>query len=247
MSKLVWDQTGKRYYGTGVSKTVLFPQKTDGTYDTGAAWSGVTSIALKPDGAEPKELYADNIKYAVLRSAETLGFTIEAYTFPDEWAKCDGSYEPQGANGVFIQQQPRQAFGLCFRSEIGSDTMTDANAGYKLYLIWNATASPSDNTFETINDSPDAETMSWECSTTAVSLDGYKPLCSMMLDTTRMDATAKANLAVLEARLYGTDADAETSTEGTAPSMPTPAQVISIMTTGASTDGDSEEHDPDNP
>lgn len=232
MSKLIWDQTGKRYYGTGVSKTVLFPQKSDGSYDDGAAWSGVTSINLNPDGAEANELYADNIKYAVLRSAETLGFTIEAYTYPDEWSRCDGSYEPEGVKGVYIGQQPRQAFGLCFRSEIGSDTMTDANAGYKLYLIWNATASPSDYDFETINDSPDAQTMSWECTTTAVSLDGYKPVCSIMLDTTRMDTTTREHLAVLEDYIYGKDADAQNQIEATAAAMPTPAQVIEIMKNG---------------
>lgn len=232
MSKLIWDQTGKRYYGTGVSKTVLFPQESDGTYEDGAAWSGVTSISLNPDGAEPNELYADNIKYAVLRSAETLGFSIEAYTYPNEWSQCDGSYELEGTKGVYIGQQPRKAFGLCFRTEIGSDTMTDANAGYKLYLIWNATASPSDSQFDTINDSPDAGTMSWECTTTAVSLNGYKPVCSIMLDTTRMDSTALEHLAVLEDYIYGKDADTQAQIQATDPTMPTPAQVVSIMTTG---------------
>lgn len=241
MSKLIWDQTGKRFYETGVSKTVLFPQKADGTYDDGVAWSGITNITLSPDGAEANELYADNIKYAVLRSAETLGMTIEGYTYPDEWARCDGSYTPEGAKGVFIGQQPRQAFGICFRSEIGSDTMTDANAGYKLHLVWNATASPSDRAYDTINDSPDAQTMSWECDTTAVSLNGYKPVCSIELDTTRMDETTLGYLAKLEEYLYGTDAvegDSEANppveaSEGTAAKLLTPDQVIKVMTTGS--------------
>lgn len=240
MSKLVWDQTGKKFYETGVSKTVLFPQKADGSYDDGVAWSGVTNITLSPDGAEPNELYADNIKYAVLRSAETLGMTIEAYTYPDEWARCDGSYTPEGVKGVFIGQQPRQAFGICFRSEIGSDTMTDANAGYKLHIVWNATASPSDRAYDTINDSPDAQTMSWECDTTAVNINltGYKPVCSIELDTTRMDATTLANLAKLEEYLYGTDAveaDPENqieASEGTAARLLTPDQVVNVMKTG---------------
>jgi len=233
MSKLIWDQTGKRFYETGVSKTVLYPQNTDGTYANGVAWSGVTNISLSPDGAEPNELYADNIKYAVLRSAETLGFTIEAYTFPDEWSRCDGSYSPEGVKGVYIGQQPRQAFGICFRSEVGSDTMTDANAGYKLHLIWNATASPSDRSYDTINDSPDAETMSWECDTTSVAVTGYKSTCSMEIDTTRMTSTELDHLEVLESLLYGTDG--EGSSEGTTARMLTPDQVIKVMTDGSLT------------
>ena len=234
MSKLTWDVTGTRYYETGVSKVVLFPQNTDGTYASGVAWSGVTNITLSPDGAEPNELYADNIKYAVLRSAETLGLSIEAYTYPEEWAACDGQATPADTAGVYIGQQPRKAFGLCFRTEIGSDTATDANAGYKLHIVWNASASPSERAYDTINDSPDAQTMSWDCTTTAVNLSSsYKPVCSIELDSTKMSTTTAGYLTTLEGILYGTDGEGNNS--GTSSTLLTPAQVVSVMTTGSYT------------
>ena len=227
MSKLAWDQTGTRFYETGVSKGVLYVQNSAGGYEKGVAWNGLTSVSENPDGAEPNDLYADNIKYASLISAETFGATIEAYTYPEEFAVCDGSYTPSGATGLYIGQQPRRAFGFCYRSEVGNDTMTDADDGYKLHIIYNATASPSDKSYETINDSPDAITFSWEVTTTPVEvgIDGIKPTATITIDTTKLAAEGKTNLAALEAILYGSD-----SAE---PSLPDPKTVISYITTGA--------------
>lgn len=227
MSKLTWDSTGTRYYETGVSKGVLFVQKDDGTYDDGVAWNGLISVSENPDGAEPNDLYADNIKYASLRSAETFGATIEAYTYPEEFAACDGSYTPTGATGVYIGQQPRKAFGFCYRTEVGNDTMSESDDGYKLHIIYNATASPSEKSYETINDSPDAITFSWDVTTTPVALTtaGIKPTATIVIDSTKLDNTAKGYLTTLEGVLYG-----GTSTD---PTLPTPDQVISYMTTGA--------------
>ena len=227
MSKLAWDQTGTRFYETGVSKGVLYGQKSAGGYEKGVAWNGLTSVSENPDGAGPNDLYADNIKYASLISAETFGATIEAYTYPEEFAVCDGSYTPSGATGLYIGQQPRRAFGFCYRTEVGNDTMTDADDGYKLHIIYNATASPSDKSYETINDSPDAITFSWEVTTTPVEvgIDGIKPTATITIDTTKLSAEGKTNLAALEAILYGSD-----SAE---PSLPDPKTVISYITTGA--------------
>lgn len=225
MSKLVWDATGTRFYETGVSKGVLYTQKTDGTYNNGVAWNGLTGVSESPDGAEPNDLYADNIKYASLRSAETFGCTIEAYTYPDEFAECDGSYE--AAAGVHVGQQPRKAFGFCYRTEVGNDTMTETDDGYKLHIIYNCTASPSEKSYETINDSPDAITFSWEVTTTPVEvgIDGVKPTATIIIDSTKLTEQAKTYLATLEGILYGS-ANSE-------PTLPNPKTVISYMTTGA--------------
>ena len=227
MSKLIWDATGQRFYETGVSKGVLFVQKSDGTYEKGVAWNGLTSVSENPDGAEPNDLYADNIKYASLISAETFGATIEAYTYPEEFAVCDGSYSPSGAVGVYIGQQPRRAFGFCYRTEVGNDTMTDTDDGYKLHIIYNATASPSDKSYETINDSPDAITLSWEITTTPIEtgIDGVKPTATITIDTTKLSEGGKENLKKLEETLYGNDTKE--------PSLPTPKEVIEQMTATA--------------
>lgn len=204
MAKLVWDKAGEHFFETGVSKGVLYVQKSDGTYDNGVVWNGLTSVSESPDGAEPNDLWADNTKYATLRSAETFGGTIEAYTYPDEFAQCDGSYVPVA--GVYVGQQTRKAFGFCFRTEVGSDTMNfDGDEGYKLHIIYNATASPSEKSYETVNDSPDAITLSWEITTTPVSVTGQKPTSTITIDTTKLDAEGKAALASLEAILYGSD------------------------------------------
>lgn len=226
MSKLVWDASGSRYFETGVSHGVLYPQKSDGTYDNGVAWNGLTSVSESPDGAEPNDLYADNIKYASLRSAETFGATIEAYTFPDEFYECDGS-APVGTGGVYVGQQSRRPFGFCYRTEVGSDTLAfDSDEGYKLHIIYNATVSPSDRSYETVNDSPDAITLSWEMTTTPVNvtLTGHtlKPTSTITIDTTKLDAKGKTNLATLEAMLYGSD-NAE-------PTLPDPSTVLATMT-----------------
>ena len=216
MSKLVWDATGKRFYETGVDRGVLYVQKADGTYDNGVVWNGLTGVTESPDGAEANDLWADNIKYATLRSTETFGATIEAYTYPDEFAECDGSvvYSP----GVYIGQQSRKPFGFCFCSQIGNDTATEDDDGYKLHIIYNATASPSERSYETINDSPDAMTFSWEITTTPIAVAGYKPVSEIIIDSTKCDKTKLTTLLDL---LYGTE-----NSEST---LPTPATVLSTM------------------
>lgn len=231
MSALVWDATGQRFYETGVSHGVLYPQKSDGTYNSGVAWNGLTGVTESPDGAEPNDIYADNIKYASIRSAETFGGTIEAFTYPDEFAECDGSYTV--VPGVYIGQQSRKPFGFCYRTEVGNDTQSEEDDGYKLHIIYNATASPSEKSYETINDSPDAITFSWEITTTPVPVTGKKPTSQITIDTTKLDATGKANLKTLEATLYGG--------ENTEPTLPSPDRVMAIMT--ATNDSDDEGDD----
>lgn len=225
MAKITWDDTGKRFYETGVDRGVLYPLKSDGTYDKGVAWNGLTSVSESPEGAEPTDLWADNIKYATLYSAETFGGTIEAYTFPDEFAKCDGSYTP--VDGVYFGQQERQAFGFCYRTKVGNDVGLDS---YKLHLIYNAKASPSEKSYETVNDSPDAITMSWEITTVAVPVEGkddLKPLSTIIIDKSKLDSDGLTALATLENTLYGTNAgDNVTATE---PTLPTPAQVLGMF------------------
>lgn len=199
MAALIWDKTGERYFETGVDHGVLYPQKADGTYDDGVVWNGLTAVTESPDGAEPNDLYADNIKYASLRSAETFGATIEAYTYPEEFAECDGSAAM--STGVYIGQQTRKPFGFSYRTLVGNDTATDTDDGYKLHIIYNATASPSEKNYETVNDSPDAITMSWEIDTTPVPVTGKKPTATITIDSTKCDAT---KLKALEDILYGT-------------------------------------------
>lgn len=196
--KLVWDEIGKRTYETGVDHGVLYLQE-NGKYPKGVAWSGLTSISENPSGAEDTPLYADNMKYLNLKSAEELGITIECYTYPDEWKKCDGTAEL--APGVNLGQQRRVSFGLSYRTRIGNDT-ENADFGYKLHLIYGCSASPSTETFETINDSPSANTFSYEISTTPVPVDGFKPVASVEIDSTTVDPEA---LVKLEQILYGTE------------------------------------------
>lgn len=216
MAKLVWDETAHRLYETGVSKGVIYPMTSAGAYSTGVAWNGLTAVTESPSGAESNPLYADNIKYLDLRSAEDFGATVEAYTYPDEFAECDGS--KQVADGVSIGQQPRKSFGLCYQTILGNDTELD-DYGYKLHLIYGCTASPSEKNYQTINDSPEAITFSWELTTTPVSVTGYKPTAHLEIDSTKVDAT---KLATLEAMLYGTASDD--------PSFPLPDAVISMLT-----------------
>lgn len=219
MAALVWDKTAERFYETGVDHGVLYVQKANGTYDTGVVWNGLTAVTEKPDGAEPNDLYADNIKYASLRSAETFGATIEAYMYPEEFAQCDGSAAV--ATGVYIGQQKRKPFGFCYRTLIGNDTATDEDDGYMLHIIYNATASPSEKNHETVNDSPDAITMSWDLDTTPVAFEdypNYKPTATITINSTKCDAT---KLKTLEDTLYGT-ANAE-------PTLPSPDDVIDIF------------------
>ena len=216
MSALVWDQTTQKLYETGVDRGVIYPV-TNNAYGTGVAWNGLTAVNESPSGAEPSDIYADNTKYLTLRSAETFGATIEAYTYPDEFAECDGS--AQVATGVTIGQQPRKSFGLCYRTLVGNDT-DGQDHGYKLHLIYGCTASPSEKSYQTVNDSPEAITFSWEVSTTPVNVEGHKPTAQLIVDSTKVDA---AKLATLEAQLYGG--------ESAEPKLPTPAEVIAIFAT----------------
>lgn len=231
MSKLVWDAAGEKIYETGDKKGVLYPgfDTKAKKFGTGVAWNGLTAVTESPSGADEQPFYADDIKYGSLRGAEDFGFTVEAYTYPDEWAECDGS-----ANiiaGVAVGQQKRKPFGFSYVTTVGNDE-TGLDYGYKLHLIYNATASPSEKSYQTQNDSPEAITMSWECTTnpiavTAVDADGntLKPVASITIDTTKLDEQGKKNLATLESKLYGSD-EAE-------PELPLPDDVFTIMKTPA--------------
>ena len=219
MSKLVWDKTGERFYETGVNQGVLYPQGVNGTYPKGVAWNGLTAVTESPTGAEATPLYADNIKYLNLISAEEFGATIEAYTYPDEFAQCDGSSEI--VDGVTIGQQSRKAFGLSYKTKLGNDVDGDDH-GYKLHIIYGATAAPSEKGYATINDSPEAITFSWEVTTTPVSVTGFKPTASIVIDSTKAD---KTKLTALETILYGS-----TETEAR---LPLPDEVATLMGAGA--------------
>lgn len=215
MAKIVWDQTGERLYETGVRNGVLYVQES-GAYPKGVAWNGLTAVTESPSGAEASPLYADDIKYLNLISNEEFGATIEAYTYPDEFAECDGSSSL--ATGVMIGQQARKTFGLCYRTTIGNDT--DGNDhGYKLHIIYGALAAPSEKAYATINDSPEAITFSWEITTTPVNVTGAKPTASITIDSTKADPT---KLADLEKILYG-DTEAEAR-------LPLPDEIKTLMT-----------------
>lgn len=219
MAKLLWDQSGDRTYETGTDRGVVFPMGTDGGYENGVAWNGLTSVSENPSGAEPNPLYADNIKYLNLISAEEFGATIEAYTYPPEFALCDGSAEI--APGVTIGQQVRKKFGLSYRTTIGNDIRGN-DYGYKIHLIYNATAQPSQKAYQTINESPDAVTFSWEISTEPMEIPGFRPSASITIDSTKVPA---AKLAALEDLLYGT-ATKESS-------LPLPAALITLFAEAA--------------
>lgn len=215
MSKLAWDQTGERLYETGVKQGVLYLPDEKGVYNTGVAWNGLTAVTESPSGAEATALYADDIKYLNLMSTEEFGATIEAYTYPEEFAECDGSASI--ATGVYIGQQPRKTFGMSYRTTLGNDTESN-DYGYKLHLIYGAQAAPSEKAYATINDSPEAVTFSWEVTTTPVSVAGFKPTASVTIDSTKVD---EAKLAALEAILYGSD--------DTEPRLPLPDEVATLM------------------
>lgn len=203
MSKLVWDADAERLYETGTSKGVLYPRSDNGSYPNGHAWNGLTGVTESPSGAEPTDLYADNMKYLTMRSAEDLGATITAYTYPDEWNQCDGSAEI--ADGMTIGQQSRRSFGLSYQTVVGNDVAGN-DYGYKIHLLYGATASPSERAYQTINDSPEAIEFSWELTTTPVAVTGYKPTALVTIDSTNFKTEeAKARLQALEDILYGTD------------------------------------------
>ena len=201
MAKLVWDETGKRTFETGVDHGVLYPIADNGKYGTGVAWNGLTSITESPSGAEPTNLYADNIKYLTLLSAEDFGGTINAYTYPDEFELCDGTAELEP--GVTIAQQPRRVFGLVYRTKIGNDTKGQ-DAGYKIHTIYGALASPSEKTRDTINESPSAVEFSWTFTTTPVNVTGHSATAHLTIDSTKLTAD---KLQKLEDALFGTEED----------------------------------------
>lgn len=215
MSKLVWDKTGERYYETGVKNGVLYPQGEGGVYNKGVAWNGLTAVTESPSGAEATALYADDIKYLNLMSAEEFGATVEAYTYPDEFAECDGSASL--VPGVTIGQQTRKAFGLCYRTVLGNDVKNN-EYGYKLHMIYGALAAPSEKSYASINDSPEAITFSWELTTTPVAVEGFKPTASLTIDSTKADP---AKLAALEAILYGSESEE--------PRLPLPDEIAELM------------------
>lgn len=224
MSKaLVWDQTGQKFYETGVKNVALYVQDDKGAYPVGVAWNGVTAINESPSGAEATPLYADDIKYLELRSAEEFGASVEAYTYPDEFAQCDGSGEI--ATGVVIGQQNRKAFGLAYKTTLGND-VKENDFGYKLHIIYGAKAAPSEKAYATINDSPEAITFSWELTTTPVAVEGFKPTATITIDSTKVDPT---KLADLEKILFG---DAETE-----PRLPLPNEIAQLMKDEANTEG----------
>lgn len=217
MSKIVWDAVGEHTFETGVRNGVLYLKDAEGAYNTGVAWNGLTSVSESPEGAEATDLYADDIKYLTLMSAENFKATIEAYTYPVEFEECDGSASI--AKGVVIGQQTRKPFGLCYRTSIGNDT--DGNEhGYKLHIVYGCQASPSEKQYSTINDSPEAITFSWEVNTTPVNVTGKKPTATLIIDSTKAD---KAKLTALEAILYGS--------EQTEPRLPLPDEIATLMTT----------------
>lgn len=225
MSKITWDNTGERLYETGVKNCVLYPFGTEGTYGKGVAWNGITGITESPSGAEATALYADDIKYLNLMSAEDFGATLEAYTFPKEFAQCDGSATI--AKGVTIGQQKRKMFGLCYRTTLGNDTESN-DYGYKLHIVYGCLAAPSERAYATINDSPEAITMSWTISTTPVSVEGFKPTAHLEIDSTTSDPT---KLAALETILYGKDPSTDGGNDGEDARLPLPAEIVTTMGT----------------
>lgn len=214
MSKLVWDKSGERFYETGVKQVALYKQ-VSGAYPAGVAWNGVTAFTESPSGAEPTPLYADDIKYLNLMSNEEFGATIEAYTYPDEFAECDGSAELVA--GVMIGQQARKAFGLVVKTTLGNDVEGNA-LGYKLHLVYGLLASPSEKAYATINDSPEAITFSWELTSTPVEVTGFKPTSIITIDSTKVDAD---KLAALEEVLYGSESEEA--------KLPLPDEVATLM------------------
>ena len=223
MAKLVWDEAGKHIYETGVSKGVLYVMSnTPGTYEKGVAWNGLSSVSESPTGAEVSAIYADNIKYLNLRSREEFEGSIEAYTYPDEFMACDGSASPENAKGFVVGQQDRKTFAFCYQTKVGNDL--NPEAGYKIHIIYGALASPSERSYETVNDSPEAMTFSWDITTTPVAVTGFKPTAHVELDSTKIE---KTKLEKIEAKLYGTD---EPSGE---PTLLMPDEIIGMLTAAA--------------
>lgn len=224
MAKVVWDKTGERFYETGVDHGVLYPIQEGGLYNKGVAWNGLVSVSESPSGAESTAVYADNIKYLNLLSAEEFGATVEAYTYPDEFAECDGSTIV--TPGLTIGQQSRKMFGLCYRTMIGND-VDGQEHGYKLHLIYGCQASPSEKGYQTINDSPEAITFSWEVTTTPVNVTGHKATACLTIDSTKVNPE---KLTALEEILYGKDPTEPEGMDGVEPRLPLPDEVITLLT-----------------
>jgi hypothetical protein len=215
MAKLIFDKTGERFFETGVNKGVLYVQDAQGAYPQGVAWNGLTAVTESPSGAEATPLYADNIKYLNLMSTEEFGATVEAYTYPDAFAACNG--EMSVAEGVSVGQQTRKAFGMSYQTKIGND-IEGTELGYKIHIIYNALAAPSEKAYATINDSPEAITFSWELSTTPVEVSGGKPTATLVIDSTKVSAEA---LAAVEAALYGTESEEA--------HLPLPDEIVALV------------------
>lgn len=217
MSKIVWDKTGERLYETGVDRGVLYMLQEDNTYGAGVPWNGLVSVSESPSGAEASPVYADNTKYLNMISVEEFGASVEAYMYPDEFAECDGTAEI--TKGVYIGQQSRKTFGMSYRTKIGNDVLGD-ELGYKIHLIYGAKASPSEKSYQTVNDSPEAMTLSWELTTTPINVTGFKPTATVTIDSTKVDA---AKLKALEDILYGTESEEAR--------MPLPDELVTIIGT----------------
>lgn len=217
MAKLLWDKIGERFYETGVSRGVLYVANRQGGYTSGVAWNGLTQVAENPSGAEATPVYADDIKYLNLMSAEEFGATIEAYTYPDEFSECDGSASIVA--GVTIGQQARKQFGFCYRTKIGNDVEGDA-LGYKLHIVYNCQAAPSGKTYGSVNETPEAITFSWEVTTTPIVVEGYKPTATLVIDSTKVKP---ATLKAVEDKLYGTTEDE--------PTLPSLEELIKLVKT----------------
>lgn len=228
MAKIIWDADTQHFYETGVKNCVLYV-KGDSGYETGVAWNGITGITESPSGAEPTALWADDQKYLNLISAEEFGATVEAYTYPDKFAECDGSAEIGNAgSGVMIGQQPRKNFAIAYKTQIGNDVKS--NLGYKLHIIYGATATPSEKSYSTINDSPEAITFSWTLNTVPVQVEGMKPTSLLTIDSTKI---TEAKLTEIENSLFGTDPvkgeSGEIITEGTDPTLLMPDDIVDIL------------------
>lgn len=227
MSKIKWDAQGKHFFETGVSNGVLYPMSsTPGVYEKGVAWNGLTSVQESPEGAEASAIYADNIKYLNLLSVEEFKATIEAFTYPDEFAECNGEKELVADSGISVSQQPRKMFAFSYQTKIGNDLNPDL--GYKIHIVYGCLAAPTERAHETVNDSPEAMTMSWEVSTTPVELEGFKPIAHLVIDSTKV---AAAKLTTIKNKLYGTDPTTDPVSEGTDPELLLPDDIVTILNT----------------
>jgi len=226
MSKLIWDNIGERIYETGVQNGVFYPRDNDGNYPKGVVWNGLTTVTESPSGAEANPIYADNIKYLNLMSAEEFGATIEAITFPEEFALCDGSAEL--GKGVYIGQQTRKSFGFVYKTIVGDDVLGN-ELGYKLHIVYNATASPSDKAYATINESPDAVAFSWEITTIPIPIPGHKPSATVIIDSTK---TEPAKLKEIEDILFGADAGPGGTPAAKVARLPLPVEIAAIFAQG---------------